>query len=159
MSAWACGPPPMRWGSTLSRSGKNNTICSSCGLFLRAGKARNFWKSSARMISDARSRLSEVTTPALAERFFIGSRRIHSEASRSGFSSTYGQCQTTNSGVIMPSDETRRVLRVFGIAVTNYEDAATSDVPPEKLRDAEAAERVGLEQVQQLIARIKASVK
>jgi len=59
----------------------------------------------------------------------------------------------------MPSDETRRVLRVFGIAVTNYEDAATSDVPPEKLREAEAAVRAGLEQVQQLIARIKASVK
>jgi len=59
----------------------------------------------------------------------------------------------------MPSDETRRVLKVFGVAVTNYEDAATNGAPPEKLREAEAEVRASLEQIQQLIERIKASAK
>jgi hypothetical protein len=42
----------------------------------------------------------------------------------------------------MPSDETRRVLKVFGVAVTNLEDAidrqATDDITK---WDAEVAER------------------
>jgi len=47
----------------------------------------------------------------------------------------------------MPSEETRRVLKVFGVAVTSLEDAAT---PEERARwAAEATER--LREVQALI--------
>lgn len=59
----------------------------------------------------------------------------------------------------MPSDETRRLLKVFGIAVTNYEDAASSAAAPEELRQAEAEVRASLEQIRQLIERIRASAK
>ena len=43
----------------------------------------------------------------------------------------------------MPSDETRRVLKVFGVAVTNLEDAIDRKAPvPEIMKwDAELAER------------------
>lgn len=43
----------------------------------------------------------------------------------------------------MPSDETRRVLKVFGVAVTNLEDAIDRKAPiPEIMKwDAEVAER------------------
>src|SRR5207248_3161606 len=34
----------------------------------------------------------------------------------------------------MPSDETRRVLKVFGVAVTNLEDAIDRNAPLEKIR-------------------------
>lgn len=38
----------------------------------------------------------------------------------------------------MPTDETRRVLKVFGVAVTAYEDAVDKGVPPEELSKAES---------------------
>jgi len=43
----------------------------------------------------------------------------------------------------MPSDETRRVLKLFGVAVTNLEDAIDRHVPiPEIMKwDAELADR------------------
>jgi len=43
----------------------------------------------------------------------------------------------------MPSDETRRVLKVFGVAVTNLEDAIDQRKPFEEIMkwDAELAER------------------
>ena len=43
----------------------------------------------------------------------------------------------------MPSDETRRVLKVFGVAVTNLEDAIDrrASVPEIMKWDAEVAER------------------
>ncbi|HEY3101101.1 MAG TPA: hypothetical protein VGL14_19435 [Methylomirabilota bacterium] len=43
----------------------------------------------------------------------------------------------------MPSDETRRVLKVFGVAVTNLEDAIDRRAPvPEIMKwDAEVADR------------------
>jgi len=43
----------------------------------------------------------------------------------------------------MPSDETRRVLKVFGVAVTNLEDAIDRRAPiPDIMKcDAEVAER------------------
>jgi hypothetical protein len=51
----------------------------------------------------------------------------------------------------VPSDDTRRILKLFGVAVTNLEDAAT---PEERARaDAELAER--LREVQDLIARLR----
>lgn len=59
----------------------------------------------------------------------------------------------------MPTDETRRLLKVFGIAVTNYEDAATNGAPPEELKEAEAEVRDSLEQIERLIERIRATAK
>ena len=43
----------------------------------------------------------------------------------------------------MPSDETRRVLKVFGVAVTNLEDALDERKPLEEIMkwDAELATR------------------
>jgi hypothetical protein len=44
----------------------------------------------------------------------------------------------------MPSDETRRVLKVFGVAVTNLEDAIDQNAPMEEIMkwDREVAERM-----------------
>ena len=43
----------------------------------------------------------------------------------------------------MPSDETRRVLKVFGVAVTNLEDAIDRKAPLEEIVkwDSELADR------------------
>jgi hypothetical protein len=43
----------------------------------------------------------------------------------------------------MPSDETRRILKVFGVAVTNLEDAIDQKKPLEEIMkwDAELADR------------------
>lgn len=43
----------------------------------------------------------------------------------------------------MPSDETRRVLKVFGVAVTNLEDALDRKAPMDEIMkwDHEVAER------------------
>lgn len=43
----------------------------------------------------------------------------------------------------MPSDETRRVLKLFGVAVTNLEDAIDRKAPFEEIMkwDAELADR------------------
>ena len=44
----------------------------------------------------------------------------------------------------MPSDETRRVLKVFGVAVTNLEDAIDRNAPMDEIMkwDQEVAERM-----------------
>jgi len=59
----------------------------------------------------------------------------------------------------MPTDETRRVLKVFGVAVTAYEDAVDKGVPSEELKKAEAEVRTRLEEVTALIARLGAKKK
>lgn len=59
----------------------------------------------------------------------------------------------------MPTDETRRVLKVFGVAVTAYEDAVDKGAPPEELRKAEAEVRTRLEEVTTLINRLRAKKK
>ena len=43
----------------------------------------------------------------------------------------------------MPSDETRRILKIFGVAVTNLEDAIDQRKPLEEIMkwDAELADR------------------
>jgi hypothetical protein len=56
----------------------------------------------------------------------------------------------------MPTDETRRVLKVFGVAVTAYEDAVDKDAPAEELKKAEAEVRTRLEEVTTLIDRLRA---
>lgn len=56
----------------------------------------------------------------------------------------------------MPTDETRRVLKVFGVAVTAYEDAVDKVAPPEELKKVEAEVRTRLEEVTALIERLRA---
>ena len=54
----------------------------------------------------------------------------------------------------MPTDETRRLLRVFGVAVTVYEDAIDKGASPEEVSKAEAEARSGLEEVTALLERL-----
>jgi hypothetical protein len=55
----------------------------------------------------------------------------------------------------MPTDETRRLLKVFGVAVTAFEDAVDKNASPEQLRKAEAEARTRLEEVTALIERLR----
>jgi hypothetical protein len=59
----------------------------------------------------------------------------------------------------MPTDETRRVLKVFGVAVTAYEDAVDKGTSPDELRKVEAEVRTRLEEVTALIERLRAKKK
>jgi hypothetical protein len=59
----------------------------------------------------------------------------------------------------MPSDETRRVLKTFGVAVTTYEDAVEKGAPAEEIDKAEAAYRATLSEVTALIERVRARRK
>ena len=59
----------------------------------------------------------------------------------------------------MPTDETRRVLKVFGVAVTAYEDAVDKGASPEEVRKADAEVRTRLEEVTALIERLSAKRK
>ena len=55
----------------------------------------------------------------------------------------------------MPSDETRRVLKVFGVALTSLEDAVQQNAPADDIRelDAELTRRTG--EVLALIERLR----
>ncbi len=59
----------------------------------------------------------------------------------------------------MPTDETRRVLKVFGVAVTAYEDAVEKGAAPAELAKAEAEVRTRLGEVTALIERLRAKKK
>lgn len=59
----------------------------------------------------------------------------------------------------MPTDETRRMLKVFGVAVTALEDAVEKGAPAEELAKAEAEVRVRLQEVTALIERLRARKK
>ncbi len=59
----------------------------------------------------------------------------------------------------MPSDETRRLLKVFGIAVTDYEDAVEKGAPPDALAKAEAEVKTRLAEVTRLVQRLGAKKK
>jgi len=56
----------------------------------------------------------------------------------------------------MPTDETRRLLRVFCVAVTACEDAVEKGAAPEELRKAEAEVKTRLEEITVLIDRLRA---
>jgi hypothetical protein len=58
----------------------------------------------------------------------------------------------------MPSDETRRLLRAFGVAVTAYEDAVQNRSSIEELRKLEREVRARLEEVTALIDRLRGGV-
>ena len=55
----------------------------------------------------------------------------------------------------MPSDETRRVLKLFGVAVTNLEDAIDKKAPTDEIMkwDGELAER--MREVTNLVERLR----
>lgn len=59
----------------------------------------------------------------------------------------------------MPTDETRRMLKVFGVAVTAFEDAVEKGAPAEELAKAEAEVRTRLQEVTVLIERLHARKK
>jgi hypothetical protein len=56
----------------------------------------------------------------------------------------------------MPSDETRRILRTFGVAVTTFEDAIDKGAQAEDIEKARAELDAGLREVTALIDRLRA---
>ena len=59
----------------------------------------------------------------------------------------------------MPTDETRRVLKVFGVAVTAFEDAVEKGALPEELKKTETEVRNRLEEVTALIEGLRTKKK
>ena len=59
----------------------------------------------------------------------------------------------------MPTDETRRVLKVFGVAVTAFEDAVDTSASPEELKRTDTEVRNRLEEITTLIERLRARKK
>jgi hypothetical protein len=59
----------------------------------------------------------------------------------------------------MPTDETRRLLKVFGVAVTAFEDAVDKNASLDELKKTEAEVRTRLEEVTALIERLRAKQK
>jgi hypothetical protein len=59
----------------------------------------------------------------------------------------------------MPTDETRRVLKVFGVAMTAFEDAVDKSAPPEELKKVDAEVKIRLEEITALIERLRARKK
>jgi hypothetical protein len=59
----------------------------------------------------------------------------------------------------MPSDKTRRMLKVFGVAVTDFEDAVEGRASPEELAKAEAEVLARLREVTALIESLRAKKK
>jgi hypothetical protein len=58
----------------------------------------------------------------------------------------------------MPSDETRRLLKLFGVAVTEFEDAIQLSAPSDELRQRDAEVRVHLEELNALLARLRRQI-
>jgi hypothetical protein len=54
----------------------------------------------------------------------------------------------------MPSDETRRLLRTFGVAVTQFEDAVSSGAPVDEIKRAEDEARSRLNEIKSLLDRL-----
>ena len=59
----------------------------------------------------------------------------------------------------MPTDETRRLLKVFGVAVTAFEDAVEKGAAPEELREAETEVKTRLEEITVLIDQLRTKKK
>jgi hypothetical protein len=59
----------------------------------------------------------------------------------------------------MPSDETRRLLRTFGVAVTQFEDAVSSGAPANEIKQAEDEARARLHEIEALLQRLTNSQK
>jgi hypothetical protein len=59
----------------------------------------------------------------------------------------------------MPSDQTRRLLRTFGVAVTQFEDAVSSGAPANEIKQAEDEARARLDEIEALLQRLTNSQK
>ena len=59
----------------------------------------------------------------------------------------------------MPSDETRRLLRTFGVAVTQFEDAVSSGAPANEIKQAGDEARARLHEIEALFKRLTNSQK
>ena len=59
----------------------------------------------------------------------------------------------------MPSDETRRLLRTFGVAVTQIEDAVSSGAPADEIKQAGDEARARLREIEALLQRLTNSQK
>jgi hypothetical protein len=59
----------------------------------------------------------------------------------------------------MPSDETRRLLRTFGVAVTQFEDAVSGGLSAEEIQKAEDQARTCLSEIKAVIDRLGTSRK
>ena len=59
----------------------------------------------------------------------------------------------------MPTDETRRVLKVFGVAVTALEDAVDKGAPLDELNKVDAEVKTRLEEITALIDRLRARTR
>ncbi|MFQ5657232.1 MAG: hypothetical protein ACE5G5_06800 [Candidatus Methylomirabilales bacterium] len=59
----------------------------------------------------------------------------------------------------MPSDKTRRLLKMFGVAVTELEDAVEKGAPSEEVSKADEEVRRRVEEVTALIERLRAQKK
>ncbi len=55
----------------------------------------------------------------------------------------------------MASDETRRALRVFGVAVTNLEDAIDAKAPVKEIAELDAEVATRLREVETLVERLR----
>jgi len=55
----------------------------------------------------------------------------------------------------MPSEEVRRLLKLFGVAVTAFEDGVHQGAAPDELREREAEVRARLEELDALIERLR----
>jgi hypothetical protein len=55
----------------------------------------------------------------------------------------------------MPSDETRRLLKLFGVAVTEFEDTVLRAAPAEEIKKADAELRARLEEIEAWIERLR----
>lgn len=55
----------------------------------------------------------------------------------------------------MPSDETRRLLKLFGVAVTDFEDTVLRAAPAEEIRKADAEMRARFEEIEAWLDRLR----
>ena len=59
----------------------------------------------------------------------------------------------------MPSDETRRLLRSFGVAVTTYEDLVQNGASTDQIEEAETELLDRLSEIENHIERLRAGAK
>jgi hypothetical protein len=58
----------------------------------------------------------------------------------------------------MPTEDVRRLLKLFGVAVTEFEDAVHQNASPDELRRCDAELRARLEEVEAFIERLRRRV-
>ena len=59
----------------------------------------------------------------------------------------------------MPSDETRRLLKIFGVAVTSYEDLVQNGASSEEIKEAETEVFIRLSEIRNHLERLRAGAK